>query len=200
MKTFLYLATTLLLGSFTINAQQSYTQKLKAFRSDYITRHEVVKGKDKNLFRFFPIDSSYRVFASFEKITDTIGFTMKTSAGTMQEYFKYGRVSFHLKDTLLQLFIYQSKRLRYTSYKDYLFIPFTDATTGDVTYAAGRYIDLLKTDITNDQVVVDFNKAYNPYCAYAAGYHCPLPPRENYVELRVEAGEKTFAGGKLSVK
>ncbi|MDO9376685.1 MAG: DUF1684 domain-containing protein [Bacteroidota bacterium] len=180
--------------SATSYSQANYLKQVRAFRADYIMRHEVVKGKDKSLFRFFPLDSTYRVSASFEKITDTIGFSMKTSAGTTQDYFKYGKVSFALRDTVLELFIYQSKKLRYTTYKDYLFIPFTDNTTGDLTYAAGRYIDLLITDIKNNRLTVDFNKAYNPYCAYAPGYHCPLPPRENFAPMAIKAGEKTFAG------
>jgi uncharacterized protein len=174
-------------------AQTAYKNNLKAFRSKYVTSHEVVKGKDKQFFRFYTIDSTYKINAAFERILDTTGFTMKTSAGTTQHYFKYGRASFTLHGTDHQLFIYQSKALRYTSYKDYLFIPFTDLTTGDQTYGSGRYIDLLIPDIKVNHVLIDFNKAYNPYCAYAAGYHCPLPPKENYLPIEVKAGEKVYA-------
>ena len=176
-----------------LSAQTAYKNSLKAFRTKYVTTHEVVKGKDKQFFRFYTIDSSYKVNAVFEKIQDTIGFTMKTSAGTTQHYFKYGKAIFNLQGSAYQLFIYQSKALRYTSYKDYLFIPFTDLTTGDQTYGSGRYIDLLIPEIKNNRILVDFNKAYNPYCAYAAGYHCPIPPKENYLPIEVNAGEKVYA-------
>ena len=77
-------------------------------------------------------------------------------------------------------------------YKDYLFIPFTDATNGNETYEGGRYIDILITDISNNTVVIDFNKAYNPYCCYATGYHCPIPPKENALSVTINAGEKKY--------
>lgn len=171
---------------------QSYTENLRAFRTKYMYSHEVVKGKDIQYFNFYPVDSSYKVKASFEKIQDTTGFFMQTSNGGSQQYFKYGKTVFTLNNTTFELFIYQSKALRYTSYKDYLFIPFTDVTTGLQTYGSGRYIDLLIGDIKNDMLTIDFNKAYNPYCAYSAGYQCPVPPKENSLLMSVTAGEKTF--------
>ncbi|MEO7537233.1 MAG: DUF1684 domain-containing protein [Ferruginibacter sp.] len=186
---------TIIIFSIAVNqvtAQVAYTNSLKAFRTKYINTHEVVKGKDKQYFRFFAIDSAYRVNARFERIHDTIGFTMKTSAGTTQHYFKYGKAVFDLKGNTHQLFIYQSKALIYTSYKEYLFIPFTDSTTGDQSYGSGRYIDLLIPEIKNNSVTIDFNKAYNPYCAYATGFHCPLPPKENSLSIAIIAGEKVY--------
>jgi uncharacterized protein (DUF1684 family) len=77
-------------------------------------------------------------------------------------------------------------------YKNYLFVPFKDMTNGKETYGGGRYLDLETTDIQNDSVILDFNKAYNPYCAYSNGYSCPIPPKENHLAVSIEAGEKTF--------
>jgi uncharacterized protein len=77
-------------------------------------------------------------------------------------------------------------------YADYLFVPFTDATTGNETYGSGRYIDLRLGDIKNNTVLLDFNKCYNPYCAYTSGYNCPIPPKENRLAVAVKAGEKVF--------
>lgn len=171
---------------------QSYTNGLKAFRTKYIITHEVVKGKDKQYLRFFAIDSAYSINARFERIHDTTGFTMKTSSGATQHYYKYGKASFDLAGSEHHLFIYQSKALIYTSYKDYLFIPFTDLTTGDQSYGSGRYIDLFISDIKKNSVIIDFNKAYNPYCAYGTGFHCPLPPRENSLSIAIMAGEKVY--------
>jgi len=179
----------------TVNAkgQQAYIQNLKAFRADYVSTHEVVKGKDKKYFRFFAIDSLYRITGVFDKLEDSTGFTMKTSGTITKQYYKYGKVRFSLRDTILQLFIYQSKDLMKTAkYKDYLFIPFTDLTTGDETYGSGRYLDFAIDSIKNNTLVLDFNKAYNPYCAYASGYHCPLPPKENFLKMAIVAGEKVF--------
>jgi uncharacterized protein len=78
-------------------------------------------------------------------------------------------------------------------YKNYLFLPFTDATTGIETYESGRYIDLQINDIKNNEVLIDFNKAYNPYCAYVSGvYNCPVPPKENHLIVAILAGEKIY--------
>jgi uncharacterized protein len=170
-----------------------YHQILKNFQADYVAHHEVVKGKDRKYFRFFPIDPSYSIKATFEKIADTIGFTMKTSGAVTKQYYKYGKVSFSLRDTLMELYLYQSKDLVKTDlYKDYLFIPFTDGTTGDESYGSGRYLDFTIGNITNNSLLIDFNKAYNPYCAYATGFHCPLPPKENFLKISIMAGEKVF--------
>ena len=171
----------------------AYLHSLKAYQKKYVDTHEVVKKKDKKYFHFFAIDSSYNVNCRFEKISDTIGFTMKTSANTLQHYFKYGSLLFNLSGKICRLFVYQSKELmKNENYKDYLFVPFTDITTGDETYGSGRYLEFHYTDIHNNSLQLDFNKAYNPYCAYATGYHCPIPPKENNLPVAVKAGEMIF--------
>ncbi len=188
----------LLLAAFlciSVFAQQKdfYVEQIKGYQKNYADRHEVVKKKDKKYFRFFPINSTYDVSCSFEKINDTIGFTMKTSANTLKHYYKYGRLHFKIAGADCQLFVYQSKDLmQVEKYKDYLFVPFTDATTGDETYGSGRYLEFFKQDILNNTVELDFNKAYNPYCAYATGYKCPVPPKENSLRIAIKAGEMNF--------
>ena len=108
-----------------------YVEELKAYQKNYVKNHEVVVKKDKKYFHFFPVSNDYNVFCSFEKITDTIGFTMTTSANTLKHYFKYGRLDFMIAGKEYLLFVYQSKDLmEVEKYKDYLFVPFTDATTG----------------------------------------------------------------------
>lgn len=76
--------------------------------------------------------------------------------------------------------------------KDYLFIPFNDLTNYETTYAGGRYLDISIKDIQGNRVVLDFNKCYNPYCAYASGYSCPIPPAANRLSVRMDAGEQLF--------
>lgn len=89
--------------------------------------------------------------------------------------------------------VYQSPALmQKEELKDYLFIPFNDLTNYETTYAGGRYLDISRKDIKNNQVVIDFNKCYNPYCAYASGYSCPIPPAANKLNAKIEAGEKMF--------
>jgi uncharacterized protein len=176
---------------------KSYTSIIKAYQKNYVSTHEVVKGNNRKFFRFFAADEHFKVQCQFEKSTDTITVTMKTSGKTIpqKDFIRYGKLVFTIHDTALQLTVYQSATLSTgnTKYKDYLFIPFTDATTGDATYGSGRYIDILTTDIKNNMAEIDFNKAYNPYCAYSNGFNCPIPPKENYLPVAITAGEKTFA-------
>jgi uncharacterized protein (DUF1684 family) len=77
-------------------------------------------------------------------------------------------------------------------YKNYLFIPFTDATSGTHTYEGGRYIDISIPEITDNKIIIDFNKAYNPYCCYTPGYSCPIPPKENALTIAINAGEMKY--------
>ena len=172
---------------------RSYTDSMQAYQHEYVATHEVVKGKDTSFFRFFPINPDLRITFRFERVSDTVGFSMKTSANGTKMFYKYGKITGEIAHTPVQLFIYQSKELALTfAYKDYLFLPFTDQTSGDESYGAGRYIDLTTADIKNNEVVIDFNVAYNPYCAYKTGYRCPIPPKENFINIPVRAGEKAF--------
>ena len=119
---------------------------------------------------------------------------MESSGQIKRNYRVYGTIHFTINDTAVTLNIYQSQDLITTSkYRDHLFIPFTDATSGEETYESGRYLDLEIKDIKNDKVLIDFNKAYNPYCAYVSGkFNCPIPPAENRLAVAIPAGEKAF--------
>lgn len=193
MKRSLFALLFCLLNATAYTQGKIYTDSLEKFRAEYISTHEVVKGNDKTLFRFFPINKKFLVEADFEKITDTIGFIMKTSGKRQTRYFKYGLLSFTIDNKKLGLTVYQSEQLlQTTAYKNYLFVPFTDLTSGEKSYGGGRYIDLQTGDIRGNRLLLDFNKAYNPYCAYAAGFNCPIPPRENDLPVSIEAGEMEF--------
>jgi hypothetical protein len=188
-------------GLFTIpfcfaQKKTTYNDSIKNYQHNYVAVHEVVTGKNKRYFRFYPADKTFNIKCRFEPAADTSTVVMKTSGTKIPEkYFKrYGKIFFNIHDTALQLTVYQSLQIKQQdAYKDYLFIPFTDITTGDATYGSGRYIDILTTDITNGAVTIDLNKAYNPYCAYSNGYNCPIPLRENYLPVAIKAGEKNFA-------
>jgi uncharacterized protein (DUF1684 family) len=188
----------LILGALGSHAQktdaQGYMDSIKAFRADYVQTHELLTTKEqKALLNFYPLDPAYQVVARFEKYADSPWFPMPTSGATPQIQRKYGRLTFMIHDTVLHLMVYQSQDLlQKAATRDYLFIPFTDATSGIDSYGAGRYIDATISDIRNRSMVLDFNKAYNPYCAYSAGYNCPIPPRENDLPVTVRAGEKNY--------
>jgi hypothetical protein len=184
----------LLIISLLSFAQSSYQDSLKAYIKNYIDQHEVVKGDDKKSMRFFDINKNYRVVASFEKVDNAQWFQMATSGKMKKLYRVYGVVTFRINDTLLHLNLYQSQSLmQMNDYKNLLFLPFTDVTSGIESYEGGRYIDLNIDDIQNNQVMIDFNKAYNPYCAYVTGvYNCPIPPHENHLPVAIRAGEKAY--------
>lgn len=188
------LATSIFFSSKVIAQKDYYTKSIRTYQKNYVTTHEVVEKSEKKYFRFYPISNTYNVVSHFEKITDTVGFTMTTSAKTLKHYFKYGRLDFTIDGNSCHLFVYQSKDLmQEEKYKDYLFVPFTDATTGDETYGSGRYLEFFKQDIHENTLRLDFNKAYNPYCAYSPNYKCPIPPKENFLTIAIKAGEKNFA-------
>lgn len=175
------------------NRSNSYIDSLKDFRNSYIQSHEVVKGNDKQFLHFFPIDPAYRVTCKIEKISNGKWFQMSTSGKEKQIYRKYGKLTFTIRDTTLHLYMYQSQSLMTNNeYKDYLFIPFTDNSSGNDSYGGGRYLECFISDIKNNQLILDFNKAYNPYCAYTTGYNCPIPPKENDLPIVIAAGEKNY--------
>ena len=184
----------LLLTTFSF-AQKSYIDSIETYFKKYVKEHEVVTGKDKEFLSFFPVNEKYKMNCQFERTMNSPWFRMESSGPIKKNYRVYGIIHFTINDTAVTLNIYQSQDLMTsTQYKDHLFIPFTDVTSGEGTYESGRYIDLEIKDITNDKVLIDFNKAYNPYCAYVSGkYNCPIPPAENRLIVAIRAGEKSFA-------
>jgi uncharacterized protein len=175
--------------------QKNYTDSLKNYQEKYVKEHEVVKGKDKEAIRFFNIDKKYQVAATFKKVYELDWFQMETSGKNKQTYRVYGLLHFKLNDTLLTLNVYQSKDLMgMKEYADYLFVPFTDKTCGEETYENGRYIDIRIKDVEAGTCLVDFNKAYNPYCAYVSNvFNCPIPPKENDIPVAIKSGEMKFS-------
>src|SRR5262245_14253468 len=123
--------------------QSSYSDSLQTYIDRYIKGHEVVKGNDKKYLQFYPIDEAYRVVAKFEKAADNKWFSMETSGLQKKTYRVYGTIMFTIHDTLVKANIYQSQSLLADpKYNDYLVFMFTDKTSGEETYEAGRYIDL----------------------------------------------------------
>jgi len=153
-----------------------------------LLKKDLKKFKSLN---FFPIDVIYRVEAQFLKADQSMPFEMMTTTGRKPIYEKYGEAHFELNGKTFVLTIYQSHSLReMEEFKSYLFLPFTDRTNGKGSYAGGRFIDL---EIPEENlIVIDFNKAYNPYCAYNERYSCPIPPKENDLDIEIRAGVMAF--------
>ena len=113
--------------------------------------------------------------AVFTKIENDGPVTLRSTGSRAKKYERYGFLQFRLRDTVLQLTVFKSEDLAGDpEYKDYLFLPFTDRTSGEESYGGGRYLDLNIKMIKDNKMLLDFNKAYNPYCAYATGYNLSL--------------------------
>ena len=153
-----------------------------------------LKKRDLKTFRgldFFTFDSTYVVIAKLIKTPKEKSFKMKTTTNSFVEHIKHGIVSFELLGNSYNLNIYRNlENIDEQGYRDYLFLPFLDDTNGNESYGGGRYINL---DIPQgDNIIIDFNSAFNPYCVYDEKYSCPIVPRENYLPLEVFAGVKNF--------
>lgn len=167
---------------------------------------------------WFPVDPQARVTARIQRfwVPDTVPFP--TSAGTVKQYIRWAELVFTYKGHTDTLVAYRSvQNLEHPEYGRLLFVPFTDQTSGESTYGGGRYLDppmppendaswdLSDSDADdtswddaidddasweNDTLILDFNTAYNPYCAVADGWFCPIPPAENFLNVALEAGEQ----------
>lgn len=140
---------------------------------------------------FFPPDTNYVVTATLERTPEALPFLMPTNTDRKSKEKVYAIAKFSLNGREHTLEVYQNAELtQEKGYEDYLFLPFTDETNGAQTYGGGRYMDLRIP--SGNEIVLDFNKAYNPYCAYNKKYSCPLVPSVNNLTITVLAGVKDF--------
>lgn len=179
-------------GKKSILGETAWQQKMNADFKD--ATKSPLSDKARKDFRgldFYKDDERFRVQAFLKPTPNSAYFKMKTNTDELREERIYGILSFEINDGIYQLNVYQGKEtLETAGYEDYLFLPFLDDTNGEATYGGGRYIDLRIPE--GDSIEIDFNKAYNPYCAYNEKFSCPIVPRENYVNLKIEAGVKAY--------
>jgi uncharacterized protein (DUF1684 family) len=146
---------------------------------------------DFESLNFFEPDTNYIIEAEFIRTPDALPFSMPTTTDRESTEVLFGIAKFSLNGKPQQLEIYQTPELiSQEKYKDYLFLPFTDATNGEETYGGGRYLDLRMPE--GNKIILDFNKAYNPYCAYNKKYSCPLVPAVNHIDAPIKVGVKAF--------
>jgi len=188
-----------LLGNISMTFAQT-TDKIKSIEafqikmnSDFGNPEESPLSADdlKNFeaLEFFKIDTTFIVSAQFVRTPSEAPFAMPTTTDRKPIYVKYGEVYFQLYGKTIKLNIYQNQELTTRpGYEDYLFLPFTDKTNGETTYSGGRYLDIRIPEA--DSIILDFNKAYNPYCAYNGTYSCPIPPSENHLDIEIPVGVK----------
>jgi uncharacterized protein (DUF1684 family) len=190
----------LVLGAIPMLAQNSSAvEDIVAFQkhlnSEYADPEESpLTSEDLKKFKeldFFDIDTSYVIEAEFVRTPYESPFAMPTTTDRMPVYVKYGEAYFELEGQSFKLNIYQNQELmKSAEYADYLFIPFTDKTNGEISYGGGRYLDLRIPN--GNTITLNFNKAYNPYCAYNGKYSCPSPPSENDLSVAVPVGVKVY--------
>ena len=177
-------------------APENYQAEIQKDRDD---KAEFMKSNDESPFlkdsiqfealNYFPIDEKFRVKAKLESIDGKKVVLLVTSDGLEQKYLEYAYAVFELNETEHRLLILELMDMGPNRGK--LFLAFADETSGNETYGAGRYLDVKKVPAATS-VILDFNLAYNPYCAYNDTYSCPFPPKENILKTAINAGEKNY--------
>ena len=194
MKKILFLL--LLLNVVTIAAQELSSKEFQqTLNKEYGDKEESpLTEEDFKTFKgldFYPINEKLIVEARFVRTPEEKVFKMKTTGTRTPEYVKYGELHFKLDNREFKLNLYQNIDLiKKEGFADHLFLPFSDLTCGKESYIGGRYIDMRIPK--GETVLLDFNKAYNPYCAYNHKYSCPIVPLENDLEVEILAGVKKF--------
>lgn len=151
-----------------------------------------LKKKERRHFvghEIFEFNPEFYVKARFLRNPNPDTLVMKTSANTEKVYVKYAFAEFEINQVACRLTIFQNLKLaKNPGFEDYLFLPFTDLNSGALSYGGGKYLDLRIPD--GEEIILNFNLAYNPYCAYTTGWYCPIPPEENDLPVAINAGAK----------
>ncbi len=179
----------------------SHSEEIKQFQYELNVEYNNPKTspltkEDLNTFKsleFFPIDKNYEVVANLKFTSNSPIIEMQTTTTEIQLYRIFAIASFKLNGKDFKLNVYQSQDLlNNPEYMDYLFLPFNDLSNGKTTYGGGRFLDLRLPSKSTKTIKIDFNKAYNPYCAYSHRYSCPIPPKENSLNIEILAGVKAY--------
>lgn len=178
-------------------AAQSYKKSIRKFQKELNQsfgnpeKSPLMKDKIQDFegLPFFSVNEKYRVTAKFEKLPPELLVSLKTSDKRLRDYERFAIATFELEGKQFQLTLFKSTAKVITpGYENSLFLPFTDQSNGKETYGGGRYMDV-EIPI-GDTIIIDFNKAYNPYCAYSDRYSCPIPPQENDLQISILSGVK----------
>ena len=162
--------------------------KIRSDKDENFRNSDESPNKDKASFKglnYYSFNKDYIIDFALEKAEKTETVDIKMTDGTTEKLILFGKIKGELKDFTIALSIYQRENGDF-------FLPFKDKTAPTETYGGGRYLDLPLKNAKNNQLRVDFNLAYNPFCAYNEDFACPIPPAENTLPIRIEAGEKLF--------
>ena len=169
---------------FQSELNQSFADSLKS----PLTKEDLAQFKGLD---FFALNEKFIVEANFVRTKKEKAFAMKTTTSRTPLYVKYGELHFSIDGKAFKLNVYKNIDLSTKpGYEDYLFLPFSDLTCGKESYIGGRYVDMRIQK--GKKWTIDFNKAYNPYCAYNYKYSCPIVPLDNDLDIEILAGVKKF--------
>jgi uncharacterized protein (DUF1684 family) len=162
-------------------------QEFRREKDEFFSRdpHSPLTHAQRHAFKglkYFPENTALRLEVPVEKFATPETVQIQTTGGDPQTYQRYGTFNFEVDGQAAQLTLYSSQ--------DGYFLPFVDSLAGKETYPAGRYVEVEK--LPEGKFRVDFNLAYNPYCAYNEQWSCPLTPFENRLKVAIRAGEKIF--------
>lgn len=185
---------TIIISIWVNNAKRSHKQMVMDWRDQkdtYFKTNDDSPILDRENFTglsYFDPTTEFRAEAKLTLLHDSIPVTMLRTDGKKDSYIKYAIAVFKLQKKEYQLTLFKSSKNPTNDHV--LFVPFTDKTSGELTYKAGRYMDLEIKE--GKPVIIDFNYAYNPFCAYNPRFSCPIPPLSNYLDIEILAGEKPF--------
>lgn len=172
----------------TVTDAAKYQKELRAFYENPETTP--LSAEDKQHFKgitFFPMTEKYVAQAQYSPIANGKVIDFPTSAKKIKQYRELGTAAFTIDNKPQVLTLYVPAETIPGS-ENLVFIPFRDATSGMTSYGAGRYLELSMQDLAKEPLILDFNRAYNPYCAYSGDYNCPIPPENNTLSVKIEAG------------
>lgn len=171
----------------------SEIEEFRARKDEFfrVSRHSPLTPDQREDFtglRYYPENPALRFELPLERYSAPVEIKMQTSTGSTQKYYQVGQVHFRVSDRDVSLQVYEP-----VDRPGEYFVPFVDVTAPAETYGAGRYLE--PESIDGQTLILDFNLAYNPYCAFdPQKWSCPLPPAENRLQVRIEAGEKNYHG------
>ncbi|WBA41795.1 DUF1684 domain-containing protein [Hymenobacter canadensis] len=173
-----------------------YAARLRKARTEKDNSFRLVKGsplseEQRNTFdslKYYVPDQAYRFEAQLEPFAQRDTVEMPLTNGKADKYLRWGRASFILSKQEYKLTLF----LKADGKDSTLFVPFTDRTNGRGSYGGGRYLDATRPAPGDTEIVLDFNAAYNPFCAYNDGFACPVPPQDNRLAVDIPAGEKAY--------
>jgi uncharacterized protein len=170
---------------------QERRDKDEAFKGENSPLSSAERAGFKGL-SYYPVDPQFRFSLPLKRHPQPAALKIATNTGEMRGALRYGEFEFQVNGQPCVLQAYRMEDMQ-TQGGAALFIPFRDATSGKETYGSGRYIELKEN--TSGVYTLDFNRAFNPFCAYNGTYSCPIPPSENILKVRIEAGEKSYKAG-----